>query len=276
MDKNIKSRNKILIYFFLTLGAVIMILPFAWMILTSFKTISESTQVPIVIFPKTFNWNNYIEVTQVLHFETYYKNTIIVAVLRTAGTLLLASMAAYSFARIKFPGKNILFMIVLSVFMIPWQCFMIPNFVLMTKFGWTDSIQGIVMPGLFSAYGVFLLRQVFISLPNELEEAAIIDGCNQFRVYSRIMLPLAKSGMVALGTVTFLWSWNDLLWPLVVNHSDSKLTLAVGISNMVGQFITRYPMLMAGALMACIPMIIVFIIFQDQFVDGIAFTGMKN
>lgn len=276
MDKNIKLRNKIIIYLFLTLGAIIMILPFVWMILTSFKTMSESTQVPMVIFPKTFNWNNYIEVTQVLHFVTYYKNTIIVAVLRTSGTLLLASMAAYSFARIKFPGRNFLFMIVLSVFMIPWQCFMIPNFVLMTKLGWTDSIQGIVVPGLFSAYGVFLLRQVFISLPNELEEAAIIDGCNQFRVYSRIMLPLAKSGMVALGTVTFLWSWNDLLWPLVVNHSDSKLTLAVGISNMVGQFITRYPMLMAGALMACIPMIIVFIIFQDQFVDGIAFTGMKN
>ncbi len=276
MDKNIKLGNKIILYFFLTLGAIVMIMPFIWMILTSFKTISESTQVPIVILPKAFNWNNYREVTQVLHFETYYKNTIIVAVLRTAGTLLLASMAAYSFARIKFPGKNFLFMVVLSVFMIPWQCFMIPNFVLMTKLGWTDSIQGIVVPGLFSAYGVFLLRQVFISLPNELEEAAIIDGCNPFLVYSRIMLPLAKSGMVALGTVTFLWSWNDLLWPLVVNHSDSKLTLAVGISNMVGQFITRYPMLMAGALMACIPMIIIFVIFQDQFVDGIAFTGMKN
>ena len=253
-----------------------MLMPFIWMVLTSFKSMTESTHIPVIIFPKVFKWQNYIDVTKVLHFSYYYRNTIITAVLRTFGTLVLTSMAAYAFARISFPGKNILFIIVLSVFMIPWQCFMIPNFVLMTKIHWADSIQALIVPGMFSAYGVFLLRQVFLSLPKELEEAAIIDGCNQFSVFSRIMLPLAKSGLVALGIVTFLWSWNDLLWPLVVNHSDKKLTLAVGISNMVGQFITRYPVLMAGSVMACVPMIIVFIIFQDQFVEGIAFTGIKN
>ncbi len=275
MSGNKKIGSNSIIYFILTFGAVIMIVPFAWMILTSFKTIGESTHVPAIIFPKSFQFHNYVDVTKVLHFGTYYKNTIITSVLRTFGTLLITSMAGFAFARIKFPGKNFLFMLVLSVFMIPWQCFMIPNFILMTKIHWADSLQALIVPGMFSAYGVFLLRQVFMSLPQELEDAAIIDGCNMFSVYSRIMLPLAKSGMVALGTVTFLWSWNDLLWPLVVNHSDSKLTLAVGISNMVGQFITNYPTLMAGAVMACLPMVLVFVLFQEQFVDGIALTGMK-
>ena len=276
MNSNVAVKRTILIYTILSIGAFVMLVPFLWMILTSFKSMGESTHVPAIIFPSIWRWQNYTDVTDVLSFGHYYKNTIITAVLRTFGTLLLTSMAAYAFARIKFPGKNLLFMTVLSVFMIPWQCFMIPNFVLMTQIHWADSIQALIVPGLFSAYGVFLLRQVFLSLPKELEEAAIIDGCNQFNIYRRIMLPLAKSGLVALGIVTFLWSWNDLLWPLVVNHSDTKLTLAVGISNLVGQFITRYPVLMAGAVMACIPMIIVFIIFQDHFVEGIAFTGIKN
>jgi len=275
MSSNRKAVKNSIVYLILIIGAIVMLVPFAWMILTSFKTIGESTHVPAVIFPKAFQFHNYIDVTKVLHFGIYYKNTIITAVCRTFGTLVITSMAGFAFARIKFPGKNFLFMLVLSVFMIPWQCFMIPNFVLMTKIHWADSLQALIVPGMFSAYGVFLLRQVFMSLPQELEDAAVIDGCNMFGVYSRIMLPLAKSGMVALGTVTFLWSWNDLLWPLVVNHSDSKLTLAVGISNMVGQFITNYPTLMAGAVMACIPMVVVFIIFQEQFVDGIALTGMK-
>ncbi|MBP1755500.1 MAG: carbohydrate transporter rane protein 2, family [Firmicutes bacterium] len=275
MNSNRKVIHSCIIYLILAIGALVMLVPFAWMILTSFKTIGESTHVPAVIFPKEFQFHNYIDVTKVLHFGNYYKNTIITSVCRTFGTLLITSMAGFSFARIKFPGKNFLFMLVLSVFMIPWQCFMIPNFILMTKIHWADTLNALIVPGMFSAYGVFLLRQVFMSLPQELEDAAIIDGCNMFGVYSRIMLPLAKSGMVALGTVTFLWSWNDLLWPLVVNHSDSKLTLAVGISNMVGQFITNYPTLMAGAVMACVPMVIVFIIFQEQFVDGIALTGMK-
>lgn len=276
MDRKIKLRRSALIHFVLTVGAFAMLVPFLWMILTSFKTMAESTHVPAIIFPSVLKWQNYTDVTQVLHFGPYYRNTIITAVFRTFGTLILTSMAAYAFARIKFPGRNALFLVVLSVFMIPWQCFMIPNFVLMTKIHWADTIQALIVPGMFSAYGVFLLRQVFLSLPQELEESSVIDGCNPFGTYRRIMLPLAKSGLVALGIVTFLWSWNDLLWPIVVNHSDDKLTLAVGISNMVGQFITRYPVLMAGAVLACIPMIVVFIIFQDQFVEGIAFTGIKN
>lgn len=275
-NKSVEARNRIVIYILLILGAFVMLIPFFWMILTSLKTMGESTHVPAIIFPKVILWSNYTDVTKTLHFEYYYRNTILTAVFRTLGTVLLTSMAAYAFARIKFPGKNVLFMIVLSVFMIPWQCFMVPNFVLMTKIHWADSIQALIVPGLFSAYGVFLLRQVFLSLPAELEEAAIIDGCNHFGIYRRIMLPLAKSGLVALGIVTFLWSWNDLLWPLVVNHSDKMLTLAVGLANLRGQYITQFPQLMAGAVMACIPMIVVFIIFQDYFVEGIAFTGIKN
>lgn len=274
--KNLKFNKKFFIHLVLILGVIITIIPFLWMILTSLKTFGESTQVPPVIFPKKAMWSNYAEVLKTLPFKDFYLNTIISTVAKTAGQLVICSMAAYVFARIDFPFKNFIFMIVLSVLMVPSQIFLLPQYMIIQKMGLLNTITALILPGLFSAFGTFLLRQFFMALPNEIEEAAILDGCNHFQIYSKIMLPLAKPGLVSLGVFTALWSWNDLMWPLTVNTATEKMTLSAGLASLQGQHGTNFPVLMAGSVMAIWPMIVMFIIFQKQFIEGIAFTGGKE
>ncbi|WP_246484011.1 carbohydrate ABC transporter permease [Heyndrickxia vini] len=252
-----------------------MVVPFLWMILTSLKTYAESIQVPPVIIPKDFQWENYKEVFGLLPFFKFMFNTIIITVLRTAGQLFLCSLAAYAFARIEFLGRNILFMLALAVLMVPGQVFLLPQYMIMVKLGWLNTLQAVIVPGIFSAFGTFLLRQFFMGLPKELEEAARLDGCNHFQIYWRIMLPLAKPGLIALGIFTTLWSWNELMWPMIVNSSPESMTLSVGLSSLQGQFLTNYPILMAGSFLAILPMLILFMILQKQFIEGIAVTGGK-
>ncbi|MBP0723635.1 carbohydrate ABC transporter permease [Bacillus sp. RG28] len=252
-----------------------MVFPFIWMLLTSIKTYAESIHVPPVIFPKDFQWTNYKAVFTLLPFFKFMFNTVIVTVIRTVGQLFLCSLAAYAFARIEFPGRNILFLVALSVLMVPGQVFLLPQYMIMVKLGWLNTLQAIIVPGLFSAFGTFLLRQFFMGLPKELEEAARLDGCNHFQIYWRIMLPLAKPGLIALGIFTTLWSWNELMWPMIVNSSPDSMTLASGLSSLQGQYLTNYPVLMAGSFLAILPMLILFIILQKQFIEGIAITGGK-
>lgn len=277
MQKSIQFvRSKtFLIHFILIMGSIIMLFPFVWMILTSLKTYAESIQVPPVMIPEDFQWKNYQEVFTLLPFFKFMMNTFIITVLRTAGQLFLCSLAAYAFARIVFPGRNLLFVLALSVLMVPGQVFLLPQYMIMVKLGWLNTLQAVVVPGLFSAFGTFLLRQFFMGLPKELEEAARLDGCNHFQIYWRIMLPLAKPGLIALGIFTILWSWNELMWPMIVNSSPDAMTLAVGLSSLQGQYGTNYPILMAGSFLAVLPMLILFIILQKQFIEGIAITGGK-
>jgi len=277
MQKSIQFvRSKtFLIHFILIMGSIVMLFPFVWMILTSLKTYAESIQVPPVMIPEDFQWKNYQEVFTLLPFFKFMMNTFIVTVLRTAGQLFLCSLAAYAFARIVFPGRNLLFVLALSVLMVPGQVFLLPQYMIMVKLGWLNTLQAVVVPGLFSAFGTFLLRQFFMGLPKELEEAARLDGCNHFQIYWRIMLPLAKPGLIALGIFTILWSWNELMWPMIVNSSPEAMTLAVGLSSLQGQYGTNYPILMAGSFLAVLPMLILFIILQKQFIEGIAITGGK-
>lgn len=277
MQKSIQIvRSKtFLIHFILIMGSIVMLFPFVWMILTSLKTYAESIQVPPVMIPEDFQWKNYQEVFTLLPFFKFMMNTFIITVLRTAGQLFLCSLAAYAFARIVFPGRNLLFVLALSVLMVPGQVFLLPQYMIMVKLGWLNTLQAVVVPGLFSAFGTFLLRQFFMGLPKELEEAARLDGCNHFQIYWRIMLPLAKPGLIALGIFTILWSWNELMWPMIVNSSPEAMTLAVGLSSLQGQYGTNYPILMAGSFLAVLPMLILFIILQKQFIEGIAITGGK-
>lgn len=265
----------LLIHLVLIIGAVIMVIPFIWMILTSLKTYAESVQVPPKIFPKVFQWHNYKEVFDLLPFFKFMLNTFIVTVIRTIGQLFLCSIAAYAFARISFPGRNVLFILVLSVLMVPSQVFLLPQYMIMVKLNWLNTLQAVIVPGLFSAFGTFLLRQFFMGLPKELEEAARLDGCNHFRIYWKIMLPLAKPGLIALGIFTALWSWNELMWPLIVNSSSEKMTLSVGLPSLQGQYVTNYPILMAGSFLAILPMLILFMFLQKRFIEGIAITGGK-
>ncbi len=257
----------------LVLGALTMVGPFIWMILTSLKSFTESTHVPPTLIPASFQWGNYVQVTQTLPFLNFYANTVIMTVGRTVGQLVLCSLAAYAFARIEFPFRNLLFGLFLSVLMVPTQLFLIPQYLIMQQLGWLNSLQALIVPGLFSAFGTFLLRQFFNGLPRELDEAAKLDGANHFRIYWQIMLPLARPGLVALGILDIIWSWNDLLWPLIVNTSVDKMTLSAGLASLQGQHATNYPLLMAGALLATWPLVVVFFFLQRYFIEGIAFSG---
>jgi len=275
MGKNASS-NKFIVHLVLIIGSCVMILPFLWMILTSLKSLTESVSVPPTIFPKQLDYQNYLIVWKELPFLDFYVNTFTMIFFRILFAVLFSSMAAYALARIKFPGRNFIFLLVLIQMMVPSQIFIIPQYLLVIKLGWLNTIKALIVPGFVSAFGTFLLRQLFLSLPTELEEAGILDGCNRWQIYWYIMMPLAKSGMVAVGIFTSLFAWKDLLWPLIVNMSINKMPLSSGLASLNGQYNTNYPELMAGAMIAIIPMIVLFFIFQKQFIQGIATTGSKN
>jgi multiple sugar transport system permease protein len=268
-------RKNLPVHTILIASALAMVAPFVWQIITSLKSLSSATSVPPSLLPEG-RWDNYSKVFQVLPFGHQFLNTVLMAGLRTIGQVLFCSMAAYAFARLRFPGRNVLFGILLSVLMVPPQLFIIPQYQIMSSLGWLNSLQALVVPGLFSAFGVFLLRQFFLGLPKELEEAAAIDGAGPVRIYWSIVLPLARPGLVALALLVLLWSWNDLFWPLVVNTDPDKMTLSAGLASLQGQFQTDYPVLMAGSLLASLPIIAIFTLLQRQFIQGIATTGTKG
>ncbi|MEC0372368.1 carbohydrate ABC transporter permease [Paenibacillus chibensis] len=268
--------RRIAVHILLIAGAVIMIMPFLWMLSTSFKSFADSMKVPPTLFPMEWHFDNYAKVLSTIDFGRYYANTIVVTVGRTVGQLLLCSLAAYSFACLKFPGKNIIFLALLAVLMVPSQVVMIPSFVIMRELNWLDTFYVLIIPGIFSAFGTFLLRQFFMTLPKDLEEAAKIDGCSYFRIYWSIYLPLSKSALVSLAIFTILASWNELLWPLIMTSSEDMRVLSIGISTFQGQHSTDYPLLMAGAVMATLPIIILFIFLQRYFIEGIAMNGIKG
>ena len=268
--------EKFFVYIILIGGVGITVFPFIWMILTSFKSQIESIKIPITIFPKEWLIKNYFAVFNAIPFGRMYLNTIINAVVIVSVQLIFCSMAAYAFARLKFPGKNAIFTVLLSVLMIPSSFFILPQYQIIQGLGLLNSLPALFLPNLFSIFGTFLLRQFFKSLPDSLEDAARIDGCNRFMIYYKIMLPLVKSGLVALGILTLRFAWNDLMWPLIVNTSEQKMTLAAGLSSLQGQYVTDYPLMMAGAVMSVAPLLILFAIFQEQFIEGIALSGVKG
>ncbi|HWB36676.1 MAG TPA: carbohydrate ABC transporter permease [Rugosimonospora sp.] len=259
----------------LAAAALAMVAPFGWQFLTSLKTLTHAVSVPPTIEPD-WRWANYTQVFTLLPFGHQFLNTVLMTAARTAGQLLFCSMAAYAFARLRFPGRQLLFGIFLSVLMVPPQLFVIPQYQIIAKLGWLNSLPALIVPGLFSAFGTFLLRQFFLGLPVELDEAARLDGASPLRIWWSVMLPLARPGLVALGILTALWSWNDFFWPLVVNTDPEKMTLSAGLASLQGQFTTDYPVLMAGSLLASLPVVAVFVVLQRSFVDGIAFTGTKG
>lgn len=268
--------SHILIHTLLIIGAVGMLFPFAWMFITSLKTLTESRIIPPTLIPKETIWSNYTDVFKLLPFAKFYINTITMIIFRILGSVFFSAMAAYAFARIRFPGRTFFFTLVLIQMMVPGQIFIIPQYLLVSKLGWLNTVKALVVPGIVSAFGTFLLRQFFLSLSDELEEAAILDGCNRWQIFSKIMMPLTKSGLVALGIFTALFAWKDLMWPLIVNMSIDKMPLSSGLASLQGQYSTNYPQLMAGSMIAIWPMLIIFIIFQKQFIQGIATTGSKN
>lgn len=274
--KNRIDRSHIIIYALLTLGAVVMVFPFLWSVLTSFKSLTESLKVPPAILPKSWNLVNYKDVWDALPFASFFMNTMLMILLRIMFSTVLSALAAYAFARMEFPFKNLLFILVLMPMMVPTQIFILPQYLIVAGLEWQNTIKALVLPGMASTFGIFLLRQFFMGIPMELEEAAVLDGCNPGQTFLKVMLPLAKSGIVSLAIFTALFAYKDLLWPLVVNTSVEKMPLSSGLAMLQGQYSTNYPQLMAGSVIAIIPMVILFLLFQKQFVEGIATTGTKG
>lgn len=279
MSDNSKRKWKkghLLIYLVLLIGSVVMIFPFLWMILTSFKTVPETTLIPPSFFPDSFqNLVAYDQVTNSLPFLKLYYNTLMMIGIRVLCSIIFSSMAAYAFAKVNFPLKKIFFAIVVSQLMFPAQVFILPQYEMISALGKTDSIFALVFPGLVSAFGTFFLRQSYMGIPDDLIEAACIDGCGQFRTFASIAFPLTKTAIAALSVFTALFAYADLMWPLIVNTKLDMLTLSSGLSTLRGQFSVNYPNLMAGSVLAMIPMIVIYLVFQKQFVEGIALTGTK-
>ncbi|MCX0375415.1 carbohydrate ABC transporter permease [Clostridium perfringens] len=271
-----KKIFRIFMHLFLIIIAIIMILPFVWMVLTSFKSVTESTQMnPFVIFPSQWRIENYIEVIKGNDFLALYINTFLMMIFRVICSVLFSAMAAYAFARLEFPGRNFLFGLVLFQMMIPAQVFIIPQYLMIDQINMRNTIFALVFPGLVSAFGTFLLRQFFMGLPKELEEAAYLDGCNIGQTFFKVMLPLARSGLVALSIFTALFAFKDLMWPLIVNSNTDAATLSSALSKIQSAYSVNYPQLMAASVLAIWPMLAVYIIFQKQFIEGIATSGGK-
>lgn len=274
--KRKQTISKIVIHFFLILGAVIMILPLLWMVLTSLKTVTEATAMnPFCFFPKKLHWENFTAVLKKYDFLRLYFNTFASMILRVLCAVVFSAMAAYAFARLDFPGKKLGFGLVLFQMMVPVQIFIIPQYLMVDKLGMRNTVFALVFPGLVSAFGTFLLRQFFMGLPKELEESAELDGCNVWQTFYKIMLPLTKSGLVALGIFTALFSFKDLMWPLIVNTESQSATLSSALSKISSAYSVNYPELMAAAVLAIVPMLIIYIVFQRQFIEGIATSGGK-
>ena len=270
-----QKTGKIVTYAALVIGSIIMVFPFVWMILTSSKTVSESMQVPPTIFPNTIMLDNFFEAVKSLPFVSMYANTILMIVFRVVFAVLFSSMAGYAFAKLHFKGKNLLFGIVLVQMSLPSQIFIIPQYQMVAKLGIANSIAALVFPGLVSAFGTFFLRQAYLGIPNEVAEAAFLDGCNQWQTFTKVMFPLTSSSVAALTVFTAVFAYSDLMWPLVVNSDLKMMTLSSGLATLRGQFSTNFPVLMAGSLLAMLPMVILYLFFQKQFIEGIAMTGGK-
>jgi multiple sugar transport system permease protein len=275
MNRN-RKLAKTLKHIVLILGAIVMLVPFVWMILTAFKTNSEAMQInPFVIFPKVWRTDAFKSVLAKMHFVRLYANTLLMIAIRIICAVVTASMAGYAFGRLKFRGRNLCFSLVLFQMMVPSQIFIIPQYLMVSKLGMLNTIFSLVFPGLVTAFGTFLMRQAYMGLPRDLEDAARLDGCNIGQTFLYIMMPLTKSSMVALGIFTALFGYKELMWPLIANTEQSSMPLSAALAKLQGQYASNFPELMAASMIACIPMIVLYLIFQKQFIEGIATSGGK-
>lgn len=278
MKNNLSTNRKMtmaLTYAALIAGSITMIFPFAWMFLTSFKTQAESMAIPPLIFPANWNFDNFAKALESLPFWNLYLNTLLLILFRVICAVVFSSMAGYAFAKLEFPCKNLLFALVLMQMMLPSQIFIIPQYQMLADMGMTNSVFALVFPGLVSAFGTFFLRQAYLGLPDELAEAAYLDGCTKWQTFTKVLLPLTKSSIAALAIFTAVFAYADLMWPLICNTDLNMMTLSAGLSTLNGQYTTNFPVLMAGSLLAMIPMVLLYLLFQKQFIEGIAMTGGK-
>lgn len=271
-----KKATSAVIHLIMICVTITMLVPFIWMTFTAFKSVTEATSVnPFIIIPKVWRTDAFVSVINNMNFLMLYKNTLLLIFFRVLCAVLTATMAGYAFGRLNFKGRNLCFSLVLFQMMVPAQIFIIPQYLMLSKINMLNSMFALVFPGLVTAFGTFLLRQGYMGLPRDMEEAARLDGCNIGQTFFYVMAPLTRSSMVALGIFTAVFAFKDLMWPMIVNADKNKLVLSAALAKMQGQYVSKFPELMAASLIACVPMIIIYVIFQKQFIEGIATSGGK-
>lgn len=266
--------GRLLLHALLLLGSVVMVLPFLWMLSTSLKEPREVFHYPPIWIPSRIAWQNYVKTVSIMPFGRFYINSFVVAASVTVLQILTSSLAAFAFARLRFKGRDGLFLLYLATLMVPFQVTMIPNFILMRYLGWYDSYQALILPPAFSAFSTFLMRQYFLSIPMDLDEAARMDGASSFRIYLQVIMPLSGPAIAALTIFIFLGSWNDFLWPLVITNSLEMRTLPVGLSMFQSQYTVQWHLLMAGSVIALVPVLVIYVVAQRWFVQGVTLSGM--
>lgn len=281
LTKRPKSREGYLrtprwLYAVMAAGLVVVIIPFVWMVISSFKPEAEVRSIPPTWWPESVTTENYQQLFTQLDFPTFFMNSAIVAIVTAAGNMVFCSMLGYALAKLHFPGKKLVFALVLGTLMIPGVVTFIPLFVLTTNIGLANSLPGMILPFLAGPFGVFLMRQYILSLPDELIQAARVDGAGELRIFFSVILPLCGPAIATLGVLTFLTSWNNFLWPLVIATDESKYTLPVALAlYAVGQNATKYGLLLAGSVVVVLPVLVVFLVLQRRIMQGIAMTGIK-
>lgn len=274
---SLRALFRVAVHGFLMTGATLTVFPFYWMLVTSLKSNTEVMASPPTFWPKALQWANYGSAWASAPFGRYFLNTVIVSVCQVVGVLVVASLAAYAFARMEFHGKNAVFTVFLATLMIPGEVTLIPNFVIVTKWlGWYDTYQAQVVPFLGSVFAIFLLRQFFMTIPKDLEDAAVMDGCGQLRFLWSIVVPLSRPALITVGLLNFLAAWNAFLWPLLVTRGAAMRPIQVGLSAFSTDGGTRYAELMAASTFVILPTAVIYLIAQRYFVEGITRTGLKG
>lgn len=270
------SLKRLAIHLVLAAGAVLALFPFVWLVLTSLKSYIEASAAER-FFPTQWLFSNYLQAwNQVGIFPRYFENTLFMAVATALGVLITSSLAGYAFARMRFPGRDALFIILLSTMMVPFEVTLIPNFILMRQFGWIDHYQALIIPWTASAFSIFLMRQFFKAIPAELYDAAVIDGCNHLRFLWTIVLPLSQPALITSALFTFLGSWNSLMWPLLVTNNPMMRPLQVGIASFITDAGTQVQLLLAAVTISVVPVIIIYLFLQHWFIEGIARVGIRG
>lgn len=268
--------SDVILFLIALVVAFAMIVPFVWMLSASFKLKSEIFSVPIKWIPETFHLDNYQTIMDEIPFPRYFFNTAKITVIITALQVVTCSMAAYAFSKLRFPGRDTLFLAYLGTMMVPWHAIMIPQFIVIQKLGLYDNHLSLILTGAFSVFGVFILRQNMLTIPDSLGEAARIDGCGPVGIYTRIVLPLTKSGIATLVVLTFNNVWNDYMGPMIYLDSDMNRTIQLGLATFKREFDTNYGAIMAGTVISLIPVVIIYALGQKYIVEGIAYSGVKG
>jgi multiple sugar transport system permease protein len=274
-NKQRRGGSHVVAHIVLGVGGLVMAFPFLWQIIMSLSTNAEVQSVTPVFWPAELQWSNYAEVFERLPFFEQFQTSVLLTVIRTLAQILFCTLAGYAFARMRFRGRAVMLALVLSILMVPSQVYLLSQYQIVQGLGLLDSLGGLVLPGLFSAFGTYLMRTAFLAMPPELEEAARLDGANPFQIFWRVMLPLARPTISVLAITTVLWSWNELLWPLVVTTFSSRMPLSAGLATLIGDRTTDYPVVMAASLLAMAPVLIIFIVLQRRVIDGLASSGLK-